>query len=121
MAWQFIYSIQVNVNREFAWRFWTSVENWSFDPDIEWVKLDGPFEVGARGTTKTKGADLVNWEITDLREGEAAVIEIPLPGATGRFAWRFEERSETSARLTQQITLAGPQAESIRSADECAV
>ena len=111
MAWQFNHSIETRVSREFAWRFWTDVENWSFDPAIEWVKLDGPFRVGAKGTTRMKGADLVNWEITDLKEGESALIEIPLPGAIGRFFWRFEELSKATTRITQQITLRGPQAE----------
>jgi len=34
-----------------------------------------------------------------------------LPGATLRFAWTFEELSDSQTRLSQHITLEGPQAE----------
>ncbi len=55
MAYQFEHSVEVGVGRETAWRFWTNVENWVLDADIEWVTLDDPFRAGARGTTKTRG------------------------------------------------------------------
>lgn len=73
--------------------------------------LDGVFHAGAQGTTKTRGADLVQWEIAEVSEGESAVIEIPMPGATARFAWKFEELAEERTRLTQQIRLSGDQAD----------
>jgi hypothetical protein len=107
VAYQFQHSVEARVSREAAWRFWTRVENWVLDAGIEWVTLDGPFEAAVRGTTKTRGADLVQWEIAEMSEGETAVIEIPLPGAAARFAWKFEELVEERTRLTQQITLSG--------------
>lgn len=111
MTYQFEHSVEVGVGRETAWRFWTNVENWVLDADIEWVTLDAAFKAGARGTTKTKGADLVQWEIAEVSEGESAVIEIPMPDAVARFAWKFEELAEERTRLIQQITLSGEQSD----------
>jgi len=111
MAYQFQHSVEVSVSREASWRFWTNVGNWVLDADIEWVELDGRFQPGAEGTTKTRGAELVRWRIAEVSEGKAATIEIPMPGATARFAWRFEALSEERSRLTQQITLSGVQAD----------
>lgn len=111
MANQFQHSVEVGVSQEAAWSFWTNVGNWTLDAAIEWILLDGLFQAGAQGTTKTRGADLVQWEIAEMSEGERAVIEIPMPGATARFAWKFEELAEERTRLTQQITLSGDQAE----------
>ncbi len=54
MAYEFQHSVEVDVSRKAAWRFWTNVENWVLDGDVEWVKLDGPFQAGAHGTTKNK-------------------------------------------------------------------
>ncbi len=75
MAYQFQHSVEVGVSQEAAWRFWTNVENWTLDVAIEWVKLDGFFQAGVQGTTKTRGADLVQWEIAEVSKGESAVIE----------------------------------------------
>jgi hypothetical protein len=112
MTWTFKQSAEVKVNREYAWNFWTSVENWVLDPAIEWVTLDGPFQAGVKGTTKTTGSELVRWEIVSVLEGEGAVIEIPMPGAVARFAWRFEELENDCTRLTQEIILLGERADS---------
>ncbi|MDB6122772.1 MAG: hypothetical protein JWQ71_1765 [Pedosphaera sp.] len=112
MAWTFKQSSEVKVNREHAWKFWTTVENWLLDSAIVWVKLDGPFQPGAKGTTMTTTPELVYWEIVSVDVGEGAVIEIPLPGAVARFAWRFEELPNDCTRLNQEITLTGDQAES---------
>lgn len=111
MAYDFQHSVEVSVSREAAWRFWTNVSNWLIDAGIASVTLDGPFQPGGKGTTKTKDAQLVQWQIVEVTEGQSAVIEIPMPGATLRFAWKFEELSESLARLTQQITLVGDQAD----------
>jgi hypothetical protein len=112
MTWSFKHSAEVKVNREYAWNFWTSVENWVLDPAVEWVTLDGPFKAGAKGTTKTTGLELVRWDVVSVVEGEGAVIEIPVPGAVARFSWRFEELANDRTRLTQEITLTGDQANS---------
>lgn len=111
MSYEFQHSVEVVIGREAAWRFWTNVENWKLDPAIEWVTLDGPFQAGAHGTTKTREAEMVQWQITQVREQESATIEIPWPGVRARFSWRFEALSEARTHMTQQITLEGEQAE----------
>ena len=112
MTWSFKHSAEVKVNREYAWNFRTSVENWVLDPAIEWVTLDGPFQAGVKGTTKTIGSELVRWEIVSVDAGEGAVIEIPMPGAVARFSWSFEELANDCTRITQEITLIGERANS---------
>lgn len=111
MAYQFQHSIEVGVSKEVAWRFWTNVENWALDAAIESVNLDGSFTSGAKGTTMMKGADVVQWEIAEVNEGERAVIEIKMPGTVARFTWKFEELRGEKTRLLQEITLSGEQAE----------
>jgi hypothetical protein len=110
MSWSFKHSAEVKVNREYAWDFWTSVENWTLDSAVEWVALDGPFQAGVKGTTKTTDSQLVRWEIVSVNPGERAVIEIPVPGAVARFTWWFEELAKDRTRLTQEITLSGERA-----------
>lgn len=111
MAWEFTHSVDCPVSREFAWQFWSTVENWLFDTSAESVTLDGPFAAGTRGTTKPRGLDPLNWQLVEVDEGRNAVIEIDLPGAVTRFRWEFAELSDTVTHITQRVTLEGERAE----------
>jgi hypothetical protein len=110
MSYEFRHSIEVNVGKASAWKFWTNVENWKLDPDVESVKLNGLFQAGTWGTTKSRSAGIVQWQITEVCEQESAVIEILMPDTKVRFSWQFEELSEARAKVTQQIALEGERA-----------
>lgn len=102
----FEHSVACDVPVEFAWRFWTDVSNWSLDPDVESVEIDGPFAAGARGVTNSKSSGRVDWRIAEAENGRA-VIEFPLSNATGLFLWIFDEVGGRT-RITQRCTLEGP-------------
>ncbi|HEX8185447.1 MAG TPA: hypothetical protein VF747_11865 [Blastocatellia bacterium] len=99
------------MNRSFAWGFWTDVANWAFDTSIEWVKLDGPFASGTKGTTKLPGQEPVEWALKEVRGGEEATVEIALQEATLHFHWRFEDLARGGTRITQRVTLTGADAD----------
>ncbi|HMB93052.1 MAG TPA: hypothetical protein VKP65_19535 [Rhodothermales bacterium] len=81
--------------------------DWAFDAAIEWVKLDGPFETGSVGLTKSHGQEPTSWTLVDVRSGEEAVIEMKLQDSVAQFAWVFEPVSRDRTHLHQQITLDG--------------
>jgi hypothetical protein len=108
-AWTFEHSIDCAVSAEFAWNFWTNVGNWALDADIESVEIGGPFAAGARGHTNSRRSGLVEWRIAEVQPGRA-VIEFPLPGAVGRFAWTFEDIGGRS-RIKQRCSLEGEQSD----------
>jgi hypothetical protein len=87
-TWAFEHSVDCEVTAEFAWGFWTNVNNWAFDSDIESVEIDGPFAAGARGSTNSKSSGRIEWRIAEARDGRA-VIEFPLSGAAGRCVGTF--------------------------------
>jgi hypothetical protein len=109
-AWIFEHSIECRASVEFAWKFWTDVNNWVLDADVESIELDGPFEAETTGRTHSKSAGRVEWRIAEVQTGRA-VIEFPLTGAVGRFLWTFED-SGGQVRITQRCTLEGEQADS---------
>jgi len=37
--WTFEHTIECSVSSDFAWKFWTKVENWVVDADLESVEL----------------------------------------------------------------------------------
>lgn len=106
--WTFVHSVECSVPVAFAWTFWTDVSNWSMDPDVKSLKLDGPFAAGSRGTTHSRSSGKVEWQIVEVGE-RRAVIEFPLPDAVGRFTWTFEDLGGRT-RITQHCTLTGEQA-----------
>lgn len=111
MSWKFAHSVDCPVSREFAWQFWSHVENWLFDTSAESVTLDGPFAAGTRGTTKPRGLDPLDWQLVEVQDGHTAVIEMNLPGAVVKFHWRFEELPDNATRISQQVTMEGERIE----------
>jgi len=108
--WKFEYSVECQAARDFAWLFWTNVDNWRLDVEVDSVQLDGPFAAGSRGATKVRNGDSVNWFIVEVRDGNHAVIELPITGAVLRMAWTFEDSPRGGTRITQQMMLSGEQA-----------
>jgi hypothetical protein len=108
-VWSFEHSVECDATLDFAWSFWTKVQNWAIDADIESVEIDGPFSAGTNGVTKTKSSGTIEWRIVEAQLGRA-VIEFPLPGAMGRFVWTFEG-VEGNTKITQLCTLEGPEAD----------
>jgi len=102
------HSIQCDVTPEFAWNFWTDVRHWAMDADVESIEIDGPFAAGTRGVTKSKLSGRLEWRIAKAQFGKA-VIEFPLPGAVGRFEWKFEQAA-SGTRITQCCALEGERA-----------
>jgi Polyketide cyclase / dehydrase and lipid transport len=111
-SWTFEHSVDCAVPVPFAWAFWTNVRNWALDADVESIEIDGPFSVGARGVTHSRSSGRIEWRISEV-ETNRAVIEFPVPGATGRFAWTFHPASSSVTRITQNCTLHGPEAANI--------
>jgi hypothetical protein len=107
-GWSFEHSVDCGVSVKQAWQFWTDVSNWALDADVESVEIDGPFAAGAHGFTLSKSSGRIEWRIAEA-EMPRAVIEFPLTGAVGRFAWSFEDVGGRT-RITQRCTLEGEQA-----------
>ena len=108
--WSFEHAVECPVRKDFAWKFWTEVNNWILDSDIESVELDGPFANGSKGTTLSRSSGKIEWQLADVEAGRTATMEIPLAGATGRFRWTFEP-SGAGTRITQHVSIDGPHAQ----------
>lgn len=108
--WSLEYSVEAAASPDKAWRYWTDVSNWAFDASLEWVTLQPGFVAGAKGVTKPRGADPVEWSVRDAEDGRAT-IEMVFPGALVSFRWSFEAAGPGRTRITQLVRLSGPQAE----------
>ena len=110
-AWEFEHSVICPVSRDFAWAFWTTVENWAaVDSSVESVTLDGQFIAGTKGVTKSPGMEPIAWHILEADGGHRAVIEVPAPGAALRCLWMFEDATSGGTRITERASLIGENA-----------
>ena len=114
-AWATEYSVECPVPRDFAWQFWTDVNNWRLDSDIESIELRGPFAAGSRGVSNTRSTGRIEWRLVSVQPKTGAVLEIPVQGCCVQFRWRFDDLGERT-RMTQRISLAGEGAVSLVSA-----
>jgi hypothetical protein len=110
--WNFEHSVECQADRNLAWYFWTNVSNWAIvDPSVEFASLDGPFQSGAKGTTKPRGGEPIQWRLEDVQEGRGAVVIVPVAGAALRCAWIFEDSATRRTRITQRAMIEGAKAD----------
>lgn len=58
------------LKREDIWRIWTDINNWpKWHDDLDYCRLDGPFEVGNHFMLKPKGIKPVKIALTEINQG----------------------------------------------------
>lgn len=107
-VWRFEHTVVCPVPIDVAWKFWTHVENWKIDADLESVSIDGPFAQGTRGRTVSKASGPIEWKLASV-DGYAAIIEVDAGDALARFHWSFSGE-DSATRITQRVTISGEQA-----------
>jgi hypothetical protein len=60
--------------------------------------------------TRPRGQAPIEWRLVEVQDRSGALIEIPLPGATISFRWRYEDAAGGAVRITQRVTLKGERA-----------
>jgi len=90
---------------------WTDHDTWSrWSPDTEWVRFDGPVQVGGRGVLKPKGGPKVRFEVSVLRDdpADAEYTDInSLPGA--KIIFRHTARTVNGrTELVAEASVHGP-------------
>ncbi len=87
---------------------WIDHDTWpAWSPDTEWVRVDGPVQVGTRGVLKPKGAPKVKFIISACSPGREYTDTTLLPGARLVFQHTVEPAA-SGTELRVQITMRGP-------------
>ena len=108
MGWSFEHSADSVAGKEAVWRRYADVTRWSdWSPAIEWSRLDGPFQVGAIGKSKARGAPAGRFRLVRVEPNALFATTTWLPGARLLFE-HFIEPLDTGLRITHRATLSGP-------------
>jgi hypothetical protein len=90
------------------WNLWQDVPNWnSWDHEIEYSRLDGPFETGTTGILKPKGGPKVKMQLTRVEPMHLFQDVANLPLATILVTHTLRE-IEGKTEVTHQIKMEGP-------------
>jgi hypothetical protein len=88
---------------------WADMATWpEWNTDTEWVRLDGPFTLGATGQLKPRGGPKVAFEVTGLVPEREFTDVSKLLGARLTFRHLVDRTPDGATRVTVTITLSGP-------------
>jgi hypothetical protein len=97
-----------NVKKETIWQLWTDVNNWpTWQEDLDYCKLEGPFVVGNHFMLKPKGVKAFKIELTEIEEGRKFTDCTTFFGAKMYGTLELEETKEGLC-LTNIHTVTGP-------------
>lgn len=104
-------SLETTASKEKIWSLWADVENWKqFDERLEYSFLqdDRPFEQGAIGYLKGKGAPKTKFVLTHVDEGVAFSEVLKLPLGQTILLKRYFETSESGKTIfTHEVSFQG--------------
>lgn len=90
------------------WALYEQVRSWKeWDQEVEWSRLDGPFEVGSAGVLKPKGGPASRFRLTGVERGRRFSDITRLPLATLAFEHTLTP-TEGGTRIHHQVTIRGP-------------
>ncbi len=96
------------IKKENIWRIWTDVNNWSkWHGDLDYCKMEGPFEVGNHFMLKPKGVSAVKIVLTEIKVGHSFTDCTSFPGAKMVDTHAVEETTE-GLKLTNTLVVTGP-------------
>jgi hypothetical protein len=76
------HSIETDATPEAIWKLYSDVSTWAtWDDGAEYVRLDGPFAVGANGTVKFIGQDPLPFTLLDVVPNQSFTDETLIPDA----------------------------------------
>jgi hypothetical protein len=108
VGWSCEHSAESAASKEAVWRRYADVTQWrDWSPAIEWARLDGPFQVGAKGKSKARGAPVGRFRLVRVEPNAVFASTTWLPGARWLFE-HFIEPTDTGLRITHRATLSGP-------------
>ncbi len=107
--WEKKYSkIFKEVPKEKIWNLWVDINNWpEWHGDLDYCKLDGPFEVGNHFYLKPKGVKQVKIDLIEVEKGRCFTDCTSFFGAKMYDKHQMEE-VEGGLRLTNTLQVVGP-------------
>jgi uncharacterized protein YndB with AHSA1/START domain len=107
--WQYEHAAETTASPEAIWELWSDVAGWGgWNPGIESIAIDGPFEAGSSITMSPPGEDAVRLRITEAVPAERFVDEADFGGVVVTTEHRIEDAGGERARVVYRMLISGP-------------
>jgi hypothetical protein len=106
-------TVPTTASTQAVWALWSDPGTWSaWDPAVEEVTIDGPFETGARGTMRLRGGIEAPVLLETVEAGSRYVDELAIGELTIRIDHEVRP-TEAGAEVTVSTVVSGPGAEDV--------
>jgi Polyketide cyclase / dehydrase and lipid transport len=97
-----------------VWQVLRDLDEWgSWDTSLEWVRLQGPFQVGSEVVMKPKGQDPITSVIVEAAEERVYADQTDLGEVTLRFSHTLQPLASGGTRVTHRLEITGPAADTV--------
>jgi hypothetical protein len=102
------HSVETKATPMEIWRIWQDVENWkTWDEQIEFSRIDGPFQTGTTGCTKFIGTPIFKTLLTQVEPYKLVVQEAYLSFAKV-VSFQSMRQVHDKTEVTFQVEIKGP-------------
>ena len=107
-SWEYTESVDTTATAKQVWSIWERAQDWpTWDSELEWVKMDGPFAQGTKGTMKPRSGPIVLFELIIVEENSQFIDCARLPLTTINFIHRYENMPDGSAQIVHAVKMQG--------------
>lgn len=97
-----------NVDKETIWKIWTDINNWhKWHDDLDYCRIEAPFQVGNHFILKPKGIKPVNIVLTEIEDGRKFTDCTTFLGAK-MYDTHALEVTPNGLLITNTLTVTGP-------------
>ncbi len=112
--WVHEHTAETAASPQAVWHVLRDLDQWgSWDTSLEWVRLQGPFQVGSQVTMKPKGQDPVASVIVEATENRVYADQTTLGEVTLRFSHTLEPLEGGGTKVTHRLEITGPAADQV--------
>jgi uncharacterized protein YndB with AHSA1/START domain len=112
--WEYEYSAETAVAPAALWRSWSDPSRWlEWNPGVEKLELDGPFQVGTEFRMTVPGGDVVELRLVEVVPGEQWVDVAIGDGFEVRTVHRLEPIEGGCTRVVYRTEISGPAADQL--------
>jgi uncharacterized protein YndB with AHSA1/START domain len=112
--WVHEHKAETVASPEAVWRVLRDVDDWaSWDTSMEWVRLEGPFQVGSAVLMKPEGQEPITSVIVEATENRVYADETDFGEVRLRFSHTLEPLAAGGTVVTHRLEITGPAADTV--------
>jgi hypothetical protein len=112
--WVYEHTAETAASPAAVWQVLRNLDEWgAWDTSLEWVRLQGPFQVCSQVVMKPKGQDPITSVIVEAAENRVYADETNFGDVTLRFSHTLEPLPSGGTQVTHRLEITGPAADSM--------